>query len=86
VSLDSLFEDSQDGNKTSPLAGICQEEYLEPWNETTTRAFIAARLALTAVQFTEEEISQLVQESRGYPQRLMLLCNQTYSQYMEGVQ
>jgi transcriptional regulator with XRE-family HTH domain len=84
--LDSLFEDSQDGNKTSPLAGICQEEYLEPWDEPTARAFISARLALTAVQFTEEEISQLVQESHGYPQRLMLLCNQTYSRYMEGVQ
>lgn len=84
--LDSLFEDSQDGNKTSPLAGICQEEHLEPWNETTTRAFIAARLALTAVQFTEEEISQQVQESCGYPQRLMQLCYQTYSRYIEGVQ
>ncbi|MEW6493470.1 MAG: ATP-binding protein [Cyanobacteriota bacterium] len=84
--LDSLFEDSQDGNKTSPLAGICQEEYLEAWNETTTRAFIADRLALTAVQFTEEEISQLVQESCGYPQRLMQLCYQTYSRYLEGVQ
>jgi hypothetical protein len=38
------------------------------------------------VQFTEEEIFQLVQESCGYPQQLMRLCNQTYSQYMEGVQ
>jgi transcriptional regulator with XRE-family HTH domain len=84
--LDSLFEDSQDGNKTSPLAGICQEEYLEPWDETTTRVFIADRLALTPVQFTEEEISQLVQESCGYPQRLMQLCNQTYSRYLESVQ
>ncbi len=82
--LDTLFEDSQDGNKTSPLAGICQEEYLEPWNETTARTFITARLALTAVQFTEEEIFQLVQESCGYPQQLMRLCNQTYSQYAEN--
>jgi AAA+ ATPase superfamily predicted ATPase len=83
--LDDLFNDSsQDESKTSPLAGICQEENIKPWDEATARAFIQARLAMTSVRFTEEEIIQLVQESGGHPQRLMKLCYQTYSRYVEG--
>jgi hypothetical protein len=82
--LERLFNDSQDEGKTSPLAGICQEENLKPWDEATARAFIEARLAVTSVRFTEEEIIQLVQESGGHPRRLMQLCYQTYSRYVEG--
>ncbi len=82
--LERLFNDSQDKGKTSPLAGICQEENLKPWDETTARAFIKARLAMTSVRFTEEEIIQLVQESGGHPRRLMQLCYRTYSRYVEG--
>jgi hypothetical protein len=85
--LERLFNDSQNEGKTSPLAGICQEESLKPWDEATTaRAFIDARLAMTSVRFTEEEIIQLVQESGGHPRQLMQLCYRTYSRYMEGVQ
>ena len=82
--LERLFNDSQDESKTSPLAGICQEENLKPWDEATTRTFIDARLAMTSVRFTEEEIIQLVQESGGHPRRLMQLCYRTYSRYVEG--
>ena len=82
--LERLFNDSQDEGKTSPLAGICQEENLKPWDETTARACIDARLAMTSVRFTEEEITQLVQESGGHPRKLMQLCYQTYSRYLEG--
>ena len=82
--LDDLFNDSQDESKTSPLAGICQEENIKPWDETTARAFIDARLAMTSVRFTEEEVVQLVQESGGHPRRLMKLCYRTYSRYVEG--
>ncbi|AFZ18372.1 AAA family ATPase [Allocoleopsis franciscana] len=82
--LERLFNDSQDEGKTSPLAGICQEENLKHWDETTVRAFIDARLAMTSVRFTDEEIIQLVQESSGHPRRLMQLCYQTYSRYLEG--
>jgi DNA-binding CsgD family transcriptional regulator len=83
--LDDLFNDSQDESKTSPLSGICQEENLKPWDVATAHAFIEARLALTSVSFTGEEIKQLVQESSGHPQRLMQLCYQTYARYLEGV-
>ena len=81
--LERLFNDSQEGG-TSPLAGICQEENLKPWDEPIARAFIDARLAMTSVRFTEEEVIQLVQESGGHPRRLMQLCYRTYSRYLEG--
>ena len=32
-SLDKLFNDSWDNGKTSPLAGVCQEEIIKPWDE-----------------------------------------------------
>jgi len=83
--LDKLFNDSQDEGKTSPLAGICQEENIKPWDEAIARAFIETRLAVTLVRFTEEEISQLIQESGGHPRRLMKLCYQNYARYVEDV-
>nr|WP_236117195.1 CHAT domain-containing protein [Hassalia byssoidea] len=85
-SLDRLFNDSDDQSKTSPLAGICQEENINPWDENTARAFIASRLVMTSVNFTEKEISRILQESGGHPQRLMQQCYQTYARYMEGMQ
>lgn len=84
--LDKLFNDSQDNGKTSPLAGICQEENIKPWNEISARAFITSRLARTSVSFTEEEIIQLIQESGGHPRKLMQLCYRTYSRYVESLQ
>ncbi|MEH1898500.1 MAG: ATP-binding protein [Nostoc sp.] len=84
--LNNLFNDSQEQGNTSPLAGICQEEHIHPWNEATMRTFITNRLARTSVSFTEEEIIQLIQESGGHPRKLMQLCYQTYSRYVESLQ
>lgn len=79
--LEHLFNDSQNGGKTSPLAGICQEENIKPWNEATVRAFIANRLAPTPIRFTEEEIFELLENSRGHPRLLTQLCHKTYKRY-----
>ncbi|MGV0105024.1 ORC1/DEAH AAA+ ATPase domain-containing protein [Nostoc sp. DSM 114160] len=84
--LDKLFNDSQDNGKTSPLAGICQEENIKPWDEISARHFITSRLAKTSVSFTEEEIIQLIQQSGGHPRKLMQSCYQTYSRYVESLQ
>jgi len=83
--LNQLFNDSQDEGKTSPLAGIFQEENIKLWDEAIARAFIQARLAMTSVCFTEDEISQLLKESGGHPRRLMKLCYQNYARYVEDV-
>ncbi|GAX40543.1 hypothetical protein NIES4075_15090 [Tolypothrix sp. NIES-4075] len=82
--LEDLFNDSHNDGKTSPLAGICQEENIQPWEDAIMRDFIAARLKNTSVSFTEEEIIQLVQESKGHPRKLMQLCYRTYRKYAEG--
>ncbi|MEH2219327.1 MAG: hypothetical protein V7K72_19830 [Nostoc sp.] len=84
--LNNLFNDSQEQGNTSPLAGICQEEHIHPWNEATMHTFITNRLARTSVSFTEEEIIQLIQESGGHPRKVMQLCYQTYSRYVESLQ
>lgn len=81
-SLDDLFNDSQDEGKTSPLAGVCQEEIIAPWNDLTARKFIATRLAMTKINFTEAEIQQILQKSHGHPRKLMRLCYQNYSRYV----
>ncbi len=83
--LDQLFNDSQDEVKTSPFSGIFQQQNIKPWDATIARAFIETRLAMTSVRFTEEEISQLVQESGGHPRRLMQLCYHNYARYVEDV-
>ncbi len=83
--LERLFNDSQDDGRTSPLAGICQEEYIKPWDKTSAIDFINSRLALTSVSFTEAEIMQIIRESGGHPRKLMQLCYRTYSNYTEGM-
>jgi hypothetical protein len=89
--LDELFNDSQDGG-TSPLAGICQNEVLKPWNEEIIRKFIDSRLkapwltpVTNPVSFTEEEITRLIAESGGHPQKLMQLCYKTYDAYLNEI-
>ncbi|MEG5175949.1 ATP-binding protein [Microcoleus sp. B3-D7] len=85
--LDVLFPDSQD--KKSPFQGICIEENLKLWDEKICREFIVSRLQASwltpvaqPVNFTEEEIAELIAESGGYPQKLMQLCYQTYARYI----
>lgn len=77
--LDSLFNDSQEEGKTSPLAGVCQEEIIKPWNVAIAGAFVCDRLRDTSVQFSDAEITQFIQTSAGHPQQLMQLCYEAYA-------
>jgi len=67
--LDRLFPDSE--LDTSPLAGICQQINVKPWNNATARTFIQQRLSGTPVHFSDGEIELLVRSSNGLPLRLM---------------
>ncbi|WP_051871218.1 nSTAND1 domain-containing NTPase [Chloroflexus sp. MS-G] len=67
--LDRLFPDSE--LNTSPLAGICQQINVKPWNNATARTFIQQRLSGTPVHFSDGEIELLVRSSNGLPLRLM---------------
>ena len=83
TSLQELFSDSSLDNATSPLAGICTEESLKPWDKQTASAFITHRLKPTRVEFAEEDREWLINQSGGYPKQLMQLCHQTYTRYLE---
>ncbi|NEQ73548.1 MAG: AAA family ATPase [Okeania sp. SIO2C9] len=81
--LDILFPDS--GDKTSPFKNICIEEYLEPWNEETIRAFIESRLQADfleqeyqEIKFSEDEILEIIKTSGGYPIEVMRLCYEKF--------
>ncbi|NEP79982.1 MAG: ATP-binding protein [Okeania sp. SIO3B3] len=81
--LDILFPDS--GDKTSPFKNICIEEYLEPWNEETICAFIESRLhadfleqKYQGIKFSEDEISEIIKTSGGYPGKVMRLCYEQF--------
>jgi hypothetical protein len=84
TSLDIIFPGK---NMTSPFKG--HEETLKRWDDEISREFIVSRLQadwLTPVDkpvsFTENEIAELIAESGGYPQKLMMLCYQTYARYL----
>ncbi|ACK73625.1 Trypsin-like protein serine protease typically periplasmic contain C-terminal PDZ domain-like protein [Gloeothece citriformis PCC 7424] len=73
--LNQLFCDS---NIVSPFENICIEIFLQPWDEATIRRFIESRLSSTNCRFTEEEILELIEDTKGFPQKLMQKCYKLY--------
>jgi len=80
--LDRLFPDSE--LNTSPLAGICQQINVKPWNNATAREFIQQRLRGTPVHFSDGEIELLVRSSNGLPLRLMQAAFNLYRTKTSG--
>jgi hypothetical protein len=76
--LNKLFPDS---GMVSPFENICQEEMINRWDKETCCDFIASRLEHTSIQFSNNEITKLIQTSRGHPQQLMRLCYELYNIY-----
>jgi len=90
TSLDQLFPDSQEIGMTSPFTGICIEYKLNRWDEQTICNFIKSRLnspllkpEYQTITFTEDEITELINNSQGHPQKLMALSYQTFNRYLE---
>lgn len=67
--LDELFPVGR--NITSPFHNIFMQVDIGIWDETTEQAFVARRLCNTDLHFTEKEINQLLDISKGHPQRLV---------------
>lgn len=65
---------------TSPLANIFREVRLDVFSEKAARAFIKERLQNTDVIFTEQEITQLIEESEGHPAQLQSAAADLYRQ------
>jgi hypothetical protein len=80
-SLKTLFNDSYE---TSPLADICQQVDILPWDEEIIREFITKRLQPTTIDFTETDIQELIQASGGHPQKLTKRCYDLYKKYSES--
>ena len=74
--LDRLFPDSE--GMTSPLANICLQVKVNPWDTDTGRNFILSWLRGTGVHFAADEVNRLVTESGGHPGLLMALCHEAY--------
>ncbi|AFZ56553.1 ATP-binding protein [Anabaena cylindrica FACHB-243] len=79
-SLKTLFNDSY---QISPLADICQQIDIFPWNEIIIRNFITKRLQSTTIDFTEADIQELIQSSGGHPQKLTQICYDLYKKYSQ---
>jgi len=82
TSLDRLFPDSEEA-KISPLAGICQQIQVGPWDIATAREFLLERLETTSVTFSEAEIGQIFKESMGMPRELMHKAFHLYRRKIE---
>jgi len=74
--LDRIFPDGKD---YSPLAGICQQILVGPWDIATAREFFLERLRTTSVTFSEAEMEQIFRESGGIPRELMLIAFQLFN-------
>ena len=80
--LDQLFPDNN--RLVSPLAGICQQINVRPWNNATAREFIQQRLCGTPVRFSDDEIKHLFETSNGLPLRLMQAAFNLYRMKTSG--
>ncbi len=80
--LDRLFPDSE--GDTSPLAGICQQIDVRPWDAATACDYLRARLQGTGVRFAPAEIERLLVNSAGHPQRLTRLAFDLYQRKREA--
>jgi hypothetical protein len=76
--LDVVFEKS---GKPSPFENICIQEMMESWDATMIRQFIASRLGSSSMRFTEIQMGEVVQKSRGNPGKVMRACFELYRQY-----
>ncbi len=77
--LDQLFRDSP--QHTSPLANICPRLDVLPFTAEVSRDFIRKRLEGTGIQFSPEEIEDLVISSGGHPARLRHAAAELFDHY-----
>jgi len=80
--LQDLFPDLP--VRTSPLAGICLTLDVQPFSGRETRDFLSHRLQGTSINFTEDQINALLEESGGYPAPLQRAAADLYRRLISG--
>ena len=82
-SLEVLFpEDKMD----SPIASRFANLSIERWDKKIISDFIKNRLSLSSncqISFSDDDITKIVNESGGHPQKLMTLCYEIFNQYIQ---
>lgn len=74
--LDELFPD--EAYSTSPFFNLFQQIQLPAFSETVAEQFLRYRLQGDSVQFTDDQIHELVQVSGGHPAKLQQLAKTLY--------
>lgn len=71
---------------TSPIASRFANLIIERWDKKIISDFIKNRLSLSGnpqISFSENEITQIINESGGHPQKLMTLCYEIFNKYIQ---
>jgi hypothetical protein len=74
--LYELFPDTH--GRTSPLANICNPIDVPPFTHNEAHAFLSTRLTGTGVQFSDNEIADLLEMSGRHPARLQHAAAELY--------
>lgn len=80
--LDELFPD--DVYSTSPFFNIFQQIRLSTFSEEMASQFLRHRLKSSLVQFSDDQIRTLVQNSGGHPAMLQQLARTLYSEVSQA--
>ena len=78
--LSQIFTDS---GGDSPFENISSDVKLQPWQESTLRSFINDRLANNPIQFSDDDIKELIVNSGGNPRNLVKQCYELYKKYQQ---
>lgn len=84
-SRQSLEEMTSLARKLNPFLGNFVPLKLTGWNLGEVRGFIRFNLQTSAVEFTEEEIGALYEQTRGHPQSLVRSCQELFFQKKEAI-
>lgn len=81
--LDELFPDDQ--YATSPFFNIFQQIQLPVFSEEVASQFLKNRLQGSSVQFSDDQIQTLIQNSGGHPAKLQQLAKNLYSELSQAL-
>lgn len=76
--LNSLFVDN---GMVSPFENVCIEESINNWCRERVCNFILSRLQVHPINFTQTDITQIIQVSNGHPKVVMRMCYDAYQRY-----
>jgi type II secretory pathway predicted ATPase ExeA len=74
--LNIIFPDRP--NETSPLASLCQQRDVLPFDEQETIDFIHMRLEQTGIKFSDRNIAEIYQQTNGHPGKVQQMASELF--------